>query len=241
MHASGCTASSDGRSSTQSSTAISDGKADAEGQMVECECCQKAGAAVCSGAEPCPLDKFEEVGRERFRLAAVEEGGRRQLALQAVHNARGPSTPMFAADGREIGYYDLEPDINKLFIKCWLPGAIFLVRTQSGGWPRSAEHRRPRYICVLNAQHRDTIGDLNARIVAHPDASGMLTAGDMHIFFRGKCLANEATLIPSSIDDDVIDNVHVCTQDNAGAVVAASQQLWSWHHLNKAWQGGASA
>ena len=85
-----------------------------------------------------------------------------------------------------------------------------------------------RYISVLDAQDRDTIGDLKAKIVAHPDG-GTLTAEYMHIFFRGTKLANEATLNALCICDDVI--VHACTQVNADAVAVASEQLYSWLHL----------
>ena len=166
---------------------------------------------------------------ERFQLAAFEEGDRHQLVLQAapwvpkqvqdvqdVYEVGGPGTPILAPDGREIGYYDPDPDIDRLFIKLWLPQANFLMMT--GGIPC-------RYIGVLDAQDRDTIGDLKAKIVAHPDG-GTLTADDLHIFFRGTKLAKETTLNALCICDDAI--MHACTQVNADAVAVASEQLDSW-------------
>ena len=186
----------------------------------------------------------KHVERERWQFAAAREGYKRRMALQAIHgegtsDEPKPGTPVAGVDGTEIGYYDPEPDIDRLFVKVWLP------RTHLHGWGRTGTMTHSagwpcRYICLLDAQHCNTIGDLKAKIVAHPDG-GMLVVGDVHIFFRGTRLAEDARLVESSIDDDVI--VHACTQDSARAVAVASSHLWSWLNLDKisaTWQGGAT-
>ena len=129
---------------------------------------------------------------------------------------------MFSRLGHEIGYYDPAPDFDRLHIIIWLPMAY----ARNGGLYMSC-----RYISVLDAQGQWTIGDLKARIFAHPDAGGWTRPGDavedMQLFFRGQQLANTAALSESFLTDDGI--LHACTHPrNADAVATASEQLYSW-------------
>ena len=181
------------------------------------------------------LDLKKKLEWERWQLAAHQEMDRRQAALQAAHG--------HSALGGAFGYYNPDPKrcrILNFFVKLWQPRTHLHrwgsagVWTQSGGWPC-------RYICLFDARIHDTISDLKAKIVVHPDC-GMLCAGDVHIFFRGKQLADDAILMKTTgrQPSDVI--VHACTQDNAGAAAAASKHVWSLLNLacvSAKWQGGA--
>ena len=154
---------------------------------------------------------FSMVQRSSMQLAAARDGNRRELELQLE--------PVRNRNGEIVGYYDPDPDIDRLFVKIWTPENIIMGKAT--------------YVCFLDSTFEDTISTLKRKIQQHPNLAHMGLLNVM-LLYNGKLLGDAETLLQCGIDDDCI--LHAVNGDDAFFDVAipigqASKKLHQWRIL----------
>ena len=147
---------------------------------------------------------YNVVQREKMQLQAHVDGRRRnrELQLPEIRNQHG----------KVIGHYDPDPDIDRLHIKVWTADS-------------------DKYVCFLDCRFLDTIGTLKRKIQEHPEVEH-ITFSDMMVFYKGRLLSDELTLIQAEIDDDCI--LHAVNNDIVDVkteAAKASEQFHQWRRL----------
>ena len=124
---------------------------------------------------------FSMIERSSMQLAAARDGNRRELELQLE--------PVRNRNGEIVGYYDPDPDIDRLFVRIWTPENMIMGKAT--------------YVCFLDCTFDDTVSTLKTKIQQHPNLAHMGLLNVM-LLYKGNLLGDAETLLQCGIDDDCI-------------------------------------